>query len=113
MELTATTLVVAEPTSASPATAAAVDPTMPPVIALPPVVALPALPEIVLSPWALLGAVSGLLLAVGVLLVDGRRRWCPGGGGRRPRGWARRNAVPGTARGPVAGARPCRRGCRG
>jgi hypothetical protein len=66
MELTTRTLVVAEPTSASPATAAAVDPTMRPAVALP---ALPALPEIVLSPWALLGAVSGLLLAVGVLLV--------------------------------------------
>ena len=86
---------------------------MPPVIALPPVVALPALPEIVLSPWALLGAVSGLLLAVGVLLVAAGVRGVAGGGGRRPRGWARRNAVPRTTRGPVAGARPVPRGCRG
>jgi hypothetical protein len=35
MELTARTPVVAESASASPATAAAVDPTMPPVVALP------------------------------------------------------------------------------
>ena len=111
MELTATTPVVAEPTSASPATAAAVDPTMPAVIALP-VAALPALPEIVLSPWALLGAVSGLLLAVGV--AAGRRPASAASAaadadpGMRPTERGSRDAS-----GAGGGRSPVPRGCRG